>query len=215
MSNIAYSRRWLAEWKSLWQSLFACLIATAVVVISISVGPVAAERAARLAGLVLQLFAIGTAAAALLDARRQFGRPTIVATFFAWWNRRPWKKGEPTILSGNATLGDMTVSGGSYSWHATDESLALSDRIKALEQQVKMLHTLWKKDTKANSIQFRELKQALADETAKISSQVASAGAQVERFAVGGIAFASGGLLYAMIGTLLGAIAPELAASTK
>lgn len=215
MLSIAYTRRWLAEWKALWLSLLACLVAIAVVVISITLGPVAAERAARLAGLVLQLAAIATAVAALVSARRQFGRPTIFATLLAWWERRPWKTREPTILSGNSSMGDMTATGRFYPWHAVDPSHALPDQIKALEQNVTMLHTLWKEDAKANSIQFRELKQALADETAKISSQVAIAGAQVERFAVGGVAFASAGLLCAVIGTLLGALAPELAVLPK
>ena len=215
MLNIAYTRRWLAEWKALWLSLLACLVAFAVVGISISFGPVAVERAARLAGSVLQVIAILIAAAALSKARRQFGKPTIFETFSAWWRRRPWKKREPTNVGGNATMGGVTASGGLHQWPAIDPSLALPDRIKALEQNVTILHTLWKEDSKANSIQFRALKQALADETAKISNQVAIAGEQVERFAVGGVAFASAGLLCAAVGTLLGALAPELAVLLK
>ena len=186
-----------------------------MVVVFTPYGPAAAERAARLTGLMLQLAAIGTAAAALIGARRQFGRPSIAATISAWWDRRPWRQRQPGVLSGNAALGDMTASGRMYSWQATDQSLALPERINALEQQVTMLHTLWREDTKTYSTELRELREALSDETAKISSQVAIAGAQVEKLAVGGVAIASAGLLCAFVGTLLGAFAPELAALPK
>lgn len=204
-------KRWLGEWKWLWWALAVCLFATVPIVIALPYGAEVVERIVRGWGLLLQLVAIGTALAGLLNARLQFGRPTIASVIRSWWLKAPWRKSPPSVISGNAYPGGMTASGRIYSWSETVVTEPQESRIAALEQQVNMLHELWKTDYKNFTAELSAMRASLQADSHLHQSSIAATQLQVDRFALEGIPVAACGLLCALFGSFLSAASVEIA----
>ena len=168
------------------------------------------EPAFRIAGMVDQLFGLGTVAVGIGKTRRLFGRPSFLARLAGWWHRRPRRR--QTVSGGlNSMQGASTLIGAGEVWSPTSPRDYIEVRVTALEKnlievrdRVRTLAQDTREELGRNSDKIEREREERSAADRAISLRLEEAGA-------GGLDISLMGVVWLSFGFIMSSLAPELA----
>jgi hypothetical protein len=174
--------------------------------------PVGLSTALREAGVGLELFGLGLVAYGLRDIRRQFGRPSALASAREWVERSVVALGPPQPIVLSAKGAALATSGGSAILDfGTSKDAPLERRVEILERRL----DVYRDEMRGSA---NELKQKVGDVSRRLDAQAQEqreASKQLEdrleQSAVGGLHLEVVGLVWLFVGTVCSGLGDEVA----
>jgi hypothetical protein len=201
---------WLfVEPKLEWFGVIAVVIAGAVIIW----GPGDAEPRARIAGLVLQLFGLGTVALGFRETAKEFDRPHLESRFKEWLGRFPRPRTvQLTGISASVSLGAGALLGSVRKPLGPDATLEerLAD-LKAQVAEIEDRQTQLKADL---SSETNQRKEAIAAEQRQREIGDEKLDVKLQTSATGGLRLSVIGLTWLIAGAILSTTSVEISHHT-
>jgi hypothetical protein len=166
----------------------------------------------RYAGMMLQIFGLGTVAIGLSQVRRSFGRPSLVEKVVAWFRQLVAAFLPPKPITGQANAGGVvTVAGEARVVVRAGPDASLDRRVTILEENLDRLRDeIDAKESKVRT-ELSTVKAAVEQEQRARETEARRLSSQMEELAVGGLHLELIGLAWLILGVLGTSIPDELA----
>lgn len=197
---------WLAEARLVWLALL--LVAPAVIV---SLREGASEWEIRIAGLVLQLFGLGTVAHGVHKTRKLFGRPSTMASLRGWATRFPRWRRSVVLAAGTAVVQARAYAPRIWVWSSVEPGAPIEAQIKALSQNVEHLKVHMNQTEDAIDAGLRKQSDALGREEQARANSDSALQQRLELAQTGGLEITFVGVIWLAVGVILATIAPDIA----
>ena len=200
----------LAEAKLFWIAV-GVVVATVLLVCQF---PGANDARIRLAGMWLQLLGVCTVIWGIRTTRMEFGHRSYREIASSWLNRvsHALLRRHHTLgaaMSGSAAF-SATGTLGAYQIKAAGVGASLEDRIRALEENIQLVHDRISQGQRSVDAKFAEAKSHLGEEAKTRAEEDGRTRAMLEATSTVGIHVSAMGAAWLFVGVILGTASPEL-----
>jgi hypothetical protein len=192
------------EPRLVWLTMFVLVLAIVPVFLWDS------EFSCRFAGLVLQLFGLGTVALGIRKTRELFGRPGMRKRVVQWWRSRPryYPSDTTTTMTGTGT---SSIVGGGEVWSEAGPDAYIEIRLAALEKNFIEMRGLFNTFRQKTQKDLGKLTDDLVQEKQIRSENDSTIRAKLEEVGVGGLDISVMGIVWLFVGTIMSTLPSELA----
>lgn len=168
------------------------------------------EQSVRVAGLVMQLFGLATAAIGIRDTRRMFSKPSFLELVRRWFRRFPRLKSKVIHASGSVQAEPATVTGKAFVWNNPDPYSSVESRLSAAEKNLRNLYDRVNRLESENERAVANLRGEVTSERSQRTEQVHWLDQKIETATTDGLHLAAVGVFWLGCGVVLSTLSAEL-----